>query len=259
MSATDDVWKSPESDAQPPVEAPEGRLEGGSDDPMDVPRAVWADLTAHPVPYLLANLGYMGAIMAFLVVVLAVFALAAAPGIVTEDETVLFVGVMAGFAVYTLSLLALAFVAVPLFTASTLRAIDRQRQGLGTVGVASTFNDMGTRAGAVIGTYALTQALAFVGILFFYVPGLLAMAIGSFALPIAVFEDVGAIEAWKRAWGHAKNHAAWHIGVFAMLFVAILVLEMSIVGLFFLWPVLCAWQLYAYRLAYGPEGSSPVD
>jgi len=260
MSSTDDVWKSPETEAAPSADAsPTEGPEGASDDPMDVPRAVWADLTANPVPYLLANFGYMMGAMVVTTALLALIGIAMAPGIVTEDETMLIVGLVAGMGVYTLGIFALVFLAVPLWTASMLRTLDRQRQGLGTIGFASSFSDMTHRAGPVIGTYALTQALTFVGIFFFYVPGIMAAAIGSFALPIAVFEDVGPVEAWTRAWNHAKNHAGWHIAVFALLFVAILVLEFTLVGFIVIWPLICAWQLYAYRLAFGPDGSQPVD
>ncbi len=260
MSSTDDVWKSPVTDAAPPAEAFPTEGPGAvSDDPMDVPRAVWADLTANPVPYLLANVGYLAGAMVVTTALLALIGIAAIPGIATEDETMLMVGLAAGMGVYMLGIFALAFLAVPLWTASMMRALDRQRQGLRTIGFASSFTDMKHRAGPVIGTYAITQALTFVGLFFFYVPGLMAAAIGTFALPIAVFEDVGPVEAWKRAWDHAKNHAGWHIAVFALLFVAILVLQLTLVGIIIIWPLVCAWQLYAYRLAFGPEGSQPVD
>ncbi len=248
--STDDVWKSPSTDT-----APADPLAGGSDDPMDVPRAVWADLSSHPGPYLLANVGYMFVAMAFTTVLIAVMAGSIAPGIVMEDDTVLTIGMVVGFAVYFLGIFGLAFVLVPLWNASMMRALDAQRRGDRTIGFTSSFNDVGRRAGSVIGTYALTQLLAIVGMFFFYVPGLMAMAIGSFALPIAVFEEVGPIQAWQLAWSHAKDHAAWHIGVFVLLFVSVIVLEITIVGLFFLWPLMCAWQLYAYRSAFGEKGA----
>lgn len=258
MSATDDVWKSPEADAAPPAESTATPL-GGSDDPTEVPKAVWADFTSHPVPYILANLGYMGIATVFTFALLAIMGIGVAPGIVTEDETILLVGLAAGFSVYMLGIFFLAFIAVPLWSASMLRGLDRQRRGECTIGFASSFNDMKPRAAGVIGTYALTQALVFVGIFLFYIPGLIAMAVGTFALPIAVFEDVGPMEAWKRAWHHASNHAAWHIGVFALLFMALIALELTLVGLLFIWPLMCAWQLYAYRLAFGEEGSQPIS
>lgn len=256
----DDVWKSPESEAAPAVPAVSSTPAfGGSDDPTDVPKAIMEDMKAHVGPYLMANFGYMGFVMAFVTAIVALVLLCMLPGFLMDDETVILIGAVAGFCVYTLLLLGFAFVGAPLMTASMLRGLDAQRRGEGTIGLLSSVNALRPKAGAVIGVYALTQLLVFAGILVLYIPGLIAAAIGSFAMPIVVFEDVGAIDALKLAWKHAKSHGSWHVGVWMLLFMAIIVLEISIVGLFFLFPVLCAWQLYAYRLAYGDAGALGAD
>lgn len=255
MSKPNDVWSPPESDAPAPAPSPGVPPEGGSTDPVDVFRAMWADLSAHPVPYLLANLGGMAISTGFTLLMLALMGAAVAPGVALNDDSVLTLGIVAGAVIYLFGILALIFVVGPPMTASMLRGLDRQRRGEGTLGFTSSVNDATARVGAVIGTNAITTLLTLLGAFFFYLPGLVAMAVGSFALPIAVFEDVGPWQAWRLAWAHVRENPAWHAAVFALFFATLMALEFSVVGLLFVWPVMTAWQLYTYRLAYGEGGA----
>jgi uncharacterized membrane protein len=114
---------------------------------------------------------------------------------------------------------------------------------------------MWTRTGPVVRLYVLTQLLAMVGMLFFYIPGLIVLAVGLLAFPIAVFEDVGAREALQLAWAHARRHGSWHVGIWVIMLGLFIALELTVVGVFFLWPLMVCYQLVAYEKAFGAEGA----
>ncbi len=90
-----------------------------------------------------------------------------------------------------------------------------------------------------------------VGVLFFYLPGLVAMALVSFSMPMVVLDGVGPVEALKRGWAHMREHASWHIPVWLILIVGMVAVQFTLVGIFFLYPLMMAYQLAAYRIAFG--------
>lgn len=91
--------------------------------------------------------------------------------------------------------------------------------------------------------------------LLLYIPGIIAMIVGTFAFPIAVFEGVSATEAMSLAWAHVRKNAGWHVGVWLILFVLLVAAELTVVGLIFIWPLLIAYQLVAYEKAFGSAGA----
>ena len=247
-----DVWQAPKHDGAPPVTG----FDGGSTDPMDVPRAVFGDLKEHLFGYLLVSLSYLGFVTVYAVAVVAAAAMLVLPGALTEDDTLAGIGLALGMIVYVGGIFALAFVGVPPLMASTMRAIDRHRTGGPSVGVFDLFTAMRPNLGRVIGFYLLQNLLIIVGMLFFYIPGLIAAALCSFAFPIVVFEDVGPSEALSLAFNHMRERGSWHVMVWLLLLVTVIVCELTVVGLLVVWPVMMAWQVFAYRLAFGEAGAS---
>ncbi len=250
----EDVWKAPDA-AESGVTPALARGPGDLSDPMAVPNLVMADVKAHLGPYVLAGLGYLVATFGFIGVVLAVLFGSMAPGILAEDETLAMVGMGIGFTAYVVGILGFGFVVAPLMNASLLRALDEQRRGGAPIGFTSAFSTMRQGAGRVIGFYLLGQLAVLVGMLFLYIPGIVAAVVTTFALPIVVFEDVAPVTALQLGWKHLKAHPMWHVPLWLLMFIGIVLLEFSIVGLVLIYPVMVAFQLFAYRVAYGDPGA----
>jgi len=253
-----DPWASPASDAPALVPAPTGTDASGepSTDPVDVPRAVWADMSGNPAGYAAAGVAYLVFAMVAVVVILVLLFGSMAPGLFLGDDTLLALGGAVGFLMYILAILALALVIVPLQMASLVRVIDGAQRGEALLGVGSLFTHARENWLQVCLFYFVNQFLVTFGMLFLYVPGMVAAAVGSFAFPILVLEGTTVTEAYTRAWEHFKEHLGWHVGVWALALVAFVVLELTLVGLLVIMPVMCAWQVFAYRLAHGKVSSS---
>ncbi len=257
----DDVWDAPQtktenSDERPSTAAhptPSDQL-----DAMDVPKAVFADLQANPMGYAAMGTTYFVAVLGLIVVALSLLGLGVAPGIYLEDEMVLVVGGMLGFTGYTGFILVFSFIGYPLMNASTLRALRTQMEGGEAAGASALFNTMTTEGKSVVGLHLLGQALILVGVFFLYIPGLVAVMVAGMAMPIHVFEpEVGITEALSRSFEHFKANVVWHISIWALMIPVFILLELTVVGLVFIYPVMVAWQLAAYKQAF-PNGSAPV-
>lgn len=250
-----DAWGAPESTNPLVSSGDRTELPVGSTDPLDVARAVWADLVARPVPYAAAGSAYLVAVLAAILVAIGWLGGWMIPGMVAENETLMVVGGGIGFLGYVGLVLGIAFVAVPAMAASLLRALETQRLGGAKIGFDSIFSTMMTDAGRVGAWYLLVNLVGAVGMLFLYVPGLIVMALGLFALPMVVLERRPFGEAASIAWAHARAHPGWHLGVWGSLLLAVIILELTIVGVLAVFPVAIAWSLFAYRIAFGEAGA----
>ncbi len=229
----------------------------GTDDPFGVAKVVIEDVKANPVGYFLAGLGYFAFVMMAVVVILGALFLSMLPGLVTENEGLLVGGGIIGMAIYVAGILGLSFGIAPLQMASMIRALDAQMRGEGAIGFMSLVDTMRKDAVRIILFYLFYQTTVLVGVIFLYVPGIVAAVLGSFVMPILCLEeDVGIMDAYSRGWEHLKANIGWHFGVWLSMFVALIFLEITLVGLFVLMPVMCAWQVAAYRMALAPEGQA---
>lgn len=254
----DNPWKGPGAPAQklpemelrPPVGVPDVT------DPVAVARETVQDLLKNPLGYLLAGLAYMAMVLAGVSIAIGALGVGIAPGMALEDEILLAVGGSLGFAVYTGVIFGIVLFLYPMMSASLMMALREQRTGGASIGLRSAFDRMWSRMGPAVRIYLLTQLLALVGMFFLYIPGLIAMAVGTFAFPIVVFEEVGAMEAIQIAWAHVRKHIGWHAVVWVLLFALIIVVELTFVGVLVLWPIMCCYQLVAYEKAFGAAGAA---
>ncbi|MCA9490424.1 MAG: hypothetical protein KC621_10885 [Myxococcales bacterium] len=247
----DDAWKAPETEVAG-EEIPSGRGSWPSDpdatDALAVARVSWEELVSAPVGYALAGLSYLVVVLVVVTVAMGALGLGVAPGMLLDDETILVVGGMAGMLVYTGVILLVTFVGYPLMTASLIRAVDAHRAGGPAPGFTSAFSTMTQDAGRIIAFYALSQLAVLVGMLFLYLPGFLAVAVSTYAFPMVVMERVGPVEALSRGFDHLRRHAVWHLMVWLVLFAGLVVGEITVVGLLFLWPAVAIYQLAAWRI-----------
>lgn len=244
-------WNPPDGEAPPDAVLP-AALKGTS--PTDVARHVFDDFMAHLAGYFLAGTSYVLVVLGGIFVAVVVMLLGVVPGVVTEDETVAFVGSSIGFVLYMAIVFFLGFVAFPAMIASLLRGLDKQQRGLGTLGFSSPFNDL-SGSGRAIAFYLLSQVLVLVGVVFCYLPGLVVATLSSFALPIVVLEGASPTEALGLGWRHMRSDPGWHLAVWLLMVVALLALELTLIGALALVPAMAAWQLFAYRAAFGPDGA----
>ncbi|MCB9685458.1 MAG: hypothetical protein H6735_10495 [Alphaproteobacteria bacterium] len=247
----DDAWKPPESvigaeDLAGAVGA--WPSDPAATDPLAVARVCWEELVSAPVGYALAGLSYLVVVLVVIAVAVGALGLGVAPGLALDDETILIVGGMAGMLVYTGAILIVSFVGYPLMTASLMRAVDAHRAGGPAPGFTSAFSTLTQDAGRIIAFYALSQLLVLVGMLFLYLPGFVALAVVTYALPMVVMERIGAAEAVSRSFDHLRRHPVWHLMVWGVLFAMLLVGELTVVGLLFLWPLIAIYQLAAWRV-----------
>ena len=224
-------------------------LTGG---PMDVPTSVWHDFKNHIMGYVMAGLGYFVVTMVVIFVAISAILLGL-PGVILENEALMLAGTLAGFSIYTVILLLFAFIAFPLMNASLIRTLDMQRRGEHEIGVLSLFSHARQDAGKVIIFYLMSQTIVLIGFLMLYIPGFIAALVVTFSMPILVLEDIDPVGAVVKGFEHVKDNAAWHIAVWLMLFATLIIAELTIVGLFVILPVMAAWQVHSYRLAFPDE------
>lgn len=253
----DNPWKGPTQEGDL---TPNPTLKGPDvTDPVAVARETLRDLMDHPVGYLLAGLTYFAAVFGLIIASMLALGVCMAPGLALEDETLITIGGIIGGLIYTTLIIAFTLVGYPLMTASLMLNLRDQRSGGAQIGISSTFNRMTERMGPAIRMYLLTQLLVLVGMVFLYIPGLIAMVVCTFAFPIVIFEDVSATEALKLSWAHIQKNAGWHVAVVFVAIALFIVIELTVVGIFVLWPLMACYQLVAYEKAFGSGGAAHLS
>ncbi len=238
---------------RPPGHEEHTKIEGGG--PMEVGQLVWADLSSNPVGHFAAGFAYFAAVMLLVLIAVAALGIGLAPGIVMEDETLLVVGGIFGMTVYTVSILLFSFVGFPIMTASLLRNLEDQRLGEGAIGLMSLFDRTSPEGLRIAGFYMLSQLIILVGVLMLYLPGFVAMALTTVAMPIVVLEGATMKEALNKAWAHMAKEPVFHLGTWGLFIGVVFALYFTIIGLLLIFPLMVLWQYYTYKVAFGEEGA----
>lgn len=254
-----DPWGAPGRDGDAPIEAEGlGPAFAADADPLGVAKALVADLQKHPGGYFACGVGYLGFTLALVTVLMGVLGVGTLPGIVFEDETLLVVGSVIGFVAYFALAIGMSLFLIPLMQASAIRAFDAHLRGGPTVDFGSSFRIRGLPGGAgrLVAFQLLSQLLILIGIFLLYLPGIVAAFVTIVALPILVLEpEVSAVDALRLGWAAIRKQPGWHVAVWLVGFGVLLVTEFTIVGLLVMWPILVAYQVIAYRKAFGPDGA----
>jgi uncharacterized membrane protein len=223
--------------------------------PTELFTPMFDDIKSHLGGYLLAGLGYFGAMFLSILALVLAFGLGAVPGAILDDETVLSIGITAtGLLLYAPGLTLVVLVVVPLMNASLLRAVAARLDGDGTLGIGSAFSTFRQDARNVVVVHVLVQLVAFVGLLACYLPGLVALAALNFAAPLVVLHGMTPIAAMKLSVARFREHMGWH-ATFVLLTIVILfvVQYIPIVGILLLYPVLFCFQTLGFRAVFGKE------
>lgn len=225
-------------------------------DPSALLTRLMDELKARFGGYLLAGLGYFVALFAAITVVILLFGIGAIPGAVTQNETVLSIGILTtGLLLYTPGLMLITLVLGPAMNASLMRAIWGAWREDGALGFGSAFQTLRMDLRNVVIVTLLYQLVVFVGMLFCYVPGIVLAVMLCHSVPLVVLHGVPPIDAMKLSFEKVKANGAYHAIGFALLFVVILVCEfIPILGLVLLIPVQFAMLLMMYEAMFGPDG-----
>ena len=224
-----DVWTGPDAaDAARNLDLQSGAV--GTDDPLDVARSVWGDFKNHIMGYVMAGISYLVAVLALVFFAMSALLLGV-PGAVLENDALLIGGMVAGFSIYTILIVVFSFFVFPLLNASLIRTLDMQRRGEHQIGFLSLYTHARITPGKIVIFYLMAQTMVLVGMLFLYIPGIIAAIVVTFAMPIVVLqEETSPVEAVQQAFEHMKTNVAWHLGVWLSLFGVLIVSELTLVG-----------------------------
>lgn len=244
----DDVWKAPDGEnsttPSPPTQDSEGPGEATA--PLS---ALIDDIKANVGGYFTAGLAYLIAVMGLIAIALGGIVIGILPGAILENEPVMMAGGALGFLVYIVTILGFSFIVVPLMMAAMMRAAAAHLDGGETIGFSSSFRGLTQNASSIISFYLVQQVLVMMGALFFYIPGLIAMVVCQLAFAMVVLEDASIGDALSRSWEHVKNNAGWHAIVWILLFLFLIVAELTIIGLVFFWPAMAVYGVLVHRAA----------
>lgn len=174
------------------------------------------------------------------------------PGLMADDEDLAALG---GLGAVSLALVVVIGGITALTTpmwASLYRAAWAYLVRGEKLGISSSFSSMGQDLGAQFAYVLLAGAIVTVGVMMCYVPGLLAQGMLIFAWPAIVVHrmPVGRAISWSVS--HAMAHPAWHLGLWAVNLVMMMVLPyIPIVGYLLLFTVHPLYVLLAYRAVAG--------
>lgn len=232
-------------------------LDAPAPDAVQILTEHFNDVKDNLVGYLLSGLGFYGAIViAVLVVMVPLFA-ATLPGIVMENDTLMIGGMIIGWTWYLVALLAVTLVISPLLLGSFLRAMDAHKRGAAPLGFKAAFSTFRQDPKRTIGIQLVVQLIMGVGMMFCYIPGMLAIPFMSFAVPMVVLDGHSISEALSRTWAHMRRYPLFHLLFHLLALATAMAVEMiPIVGLLMVFPWLFGLNLVAYRAAFSGEGGA---
>jgi len=250
----DDTWKAPQGDDAARSRG-SARPAGNLSDPLDVARRFFADVGDNVGGYIGLTVVQLVVLFLAIGVFVVLGGLAFLPGIMLESELLTFLGLGAFI------LLCVPMLTVPsaLMTASMLRGLDAQERGGPKIGAMTSLTGITQDAGRILAFYLLYSVMAIVGMMMCYLPGLVASTVGMFAMPMVVLEGAGAFEAMGRSWRHTRENVEWHVPVWIVLYVLIVVTQFTVVGLLAWFPLIVGYQYFAYRVAFGDSGSGAPE
>lgn len=221
---------------------------------MDIVNEVAADLQKNLGGHALLGLGFQVAIFAATFVMFLVIGISVVPGIVMNDDAVLFGGYAVGI---VLGIALIASVSIPvqvgLYRAMWRYLRDGEPLTFGSV-FANAFEDLAP----VVVLDLLIGALVLMGLPFCYVGGLAVALALQLAFPAAIVHRLGPIDAIGLSFRHVRANLGWNAAYWGVgLVVGMIMANVPLSGIVLL-PALASFQLRCYRAAFG-DGEQPVE
>ncbi|MCA9489546.1 MAG: hypothetical protein KC621_06470 [Myxococcales bacterium] len=245
---SDNPWTSGEGGSRNP--------EAGLPNVMDLVSQCTQELQQDFLPFIVAGilpavLAMSGGVLGVVVIYGGMF-LGMAPGMAANDEDLLLVGGVGGLVLGMVVLfLGMALVFAPL-NASMWRSVwkhmvEGEKMGF-DAGFRYAFQDLPR----VLMFHAVYLGIILAGSMLCYVPGLIAAFALTFAFPAVVVHRMSIGEAIRISVTHTRDHLAWHLGLFAVVFVMGMVLPyIPILGYALLFTLYPMFVLTAWRAVYG--------
>ena len=233
---------------------------------MDILVESFEDFQTHASGYLLAGFGYALVLiplsMASVPAILGAAMAGAVPGAMRDDELLMSVGALVGYLIGIALMIAVLAVVGPPLQASVGSAVLRRITEQTDLAFGDAFATWRTDMGKVIGTYLLQSFMVGMGILFCYVPGILAAILIGFAMPAVIVHRLSPVEAMRLSVGHVMAHPTWHLGYSVVVFgIGMAVSYLPFVGFALAVTFLQSFQLRCYTAVFGvapqPEGWTP--
>jgi hypothetical protein len=178
--------------------------------------------------------------------------LGAIPGLSANDDDLAGMGAVAGlFGGMLIGIPGLTLVITPLW-GSMYRAVWALLLRGERLTVSSGWSTFGQDLIPQYVYVLLSGTIIFVGLLFCYVPGIIAQAMLCFAYPAIVIHRMGVGRAIQWSFANTLAHPGWHLGVWAVgLGISLILPNLPIVGYMLMFTVYPLFQLQAYRAAAG--------
>lgn len=217
----------------------------------------FADVQAAPVPYLLAGAGAGGVILAWTLVGIGVLVAAMLGGAMIGgaigDPDAVSSLVLLTTLVGTLIVLVPLALASPPLSASLARAVWDWQDRAVPLDLRAAFREPWRDLGKVYGVGLATGGLVLIGLLFCYLPGLIAMCLLHHAFYRVAIHGRSPGDALSDAVGHVLAHPQWNLGVFGVSFVISLIASnVPLLGVPLTLAGVAAWNIRCYRAAF-PE------
>jgi len=253
MSEDAGAWAS--GDVRP------SQADGNLPSVLDVLVETFEDFREHFAGYILAGLGvWLVMFPIVLVGIIGVFALmaaAAAPGIMANDEDLIFMGAMAAYIGGLCLLMLITACIVPPLQASVGRAMLERISAGADLTIGAAFSTWRMDMFKVIGTYLLVQFIVIVAMLFCYIPGLIAVFLTGLAIPAVIVHRLAPMAAVQLSVKHAMEHPTWHLGYFAITMgISMVLMYIPLIGPALMISFLLSFQLRCYTAVFG-LGSEP--
>ena len=225
---------------------------------LDLLVEVFEDFRDHFADRLISGVGFL--LVMIPLVTVAIFALyvpmglGMMVGVVLEDELITVIGSLLGMMAGVLLMMLMITVPIMPMYASLGRAVLRNMDDGSDLGFTAPFETATQDVGKILVTSAIVMGMVFAGMMFCYLPGLVAALATGFALPAVIVHQLSPSEAIKRSVDHVMAQPVWHLGFFAVsMGISMVLSQIPLLGLALVYPFLLSFQLRAYVRVFGRD------
>lgn len=211
-------------------------------------------VTADPVNWLTGGvavgIGTFVLVFVDLILLYGTMAVAAAPGMLVDNEEWIVFGIFGGSAAGLFGMVLLNTIVFAPLSASMHRAVWQQLETGEKLSLGSPFSTATQDLLRVILYQILSTSLVAVGTLFFLVPGAILSAALSFAGPAIYIHRLGIGEAVSLSWNHFQRYLGWHLLLWLSATIITFVLQnIPFVGYMLVASIHPLFVLLGYRAA----------
>ena len=226
--------------------------EPGALSPTDVVRQSLRDVQNNLRSYCMAGLGFLVAVLLWVVGMVLVCGLTASPMFVSENEIVLIASASVTGLGYLVFLVLIGFWVTPQFLASLLRDLAAHNRQGSLLTFNSVWKHNKDNRSQIAGVNLLVQLAVGLGLILCIVPGVLIALATVYALPLVALYEMPPVQALKASVQEFKANLTWHLSFLCMsVLLVTLVSLVPIIGALIAQPLLLRLYLGAVENAFG--------